>query len=130
MKTRTAGIKLGLMTLALGVGSAAQAAAPALGVLDRRGVELRILSLLPPRAELQHEIIRRAGLAEVTIYEVEKFPSVIREFQPQLLHAHFATEATAKARELRPGTGYARLGEGEERFNAQEFFIRHYTGKQ
>ena len=37
---------------------------------------------------------------------------------------------TAKARELRPGTGYARLGEGEERFNAQEFFIRHYTGKQ
>jgi polyphosphate kinase len=36
----------------------------------------------------------------------------------------------AKARELRFGTGYARLGEGEERFNAQEFFIRHYTGKQ
>ena len=71
-----------------------------LAELRRRGVELRILSLLPPRAELQHEIIRRAGLAAVTIYEVEKFPSVIREFQPQMLHAHFATEATAKAREL------------------------------
>ena len=56
-----------------------------LAELRRRGVEVRILSLLPPRAELQHEIIRRAGLAELTTYDVEKFPSVIREFQPQLL---------------------------------------------
>lgn len=71
-----------------------------LAELRRRGVELRILSLLPPRAELQHEIIRRAGLAELTTYDAGKFTSVIRAFQPQLLHAHFATEATAKAREL------------------------------
>lgn len=71
-----------------------------LAELRRRGVELRILSLLPPREELQHEIIRRAGLAEMTTYDVSKFADVIRDFRPQLLHAHFATEATAKAREL------------------------------
>ena len=68
--------------------------------LRRRGIELRILSLLPPREELQHEIIRRAGLVEITSYEVSQFANVIRKFKPQLLHAHFATEATAKAREL------------------------------
>lgn len=73
--------------------------------LRRRGVELRILSLLPPREELQHEIIKRAGLTEITIYNVAKFADVIREFKPHLLHAHFATEATAKARELSALTG-------------------------
>ena len=71
-----------------------------LAELRRRGIAVRILSLLPPRAELQHDIIHRAGLAELTTYDVSKFASVIREFQPQLLHAHFATEATATAREL------------------------------
>ena len=76
-----------------------------LAELCRRGVELRILSLLPPRAELQHDIIRRAGLANRTTYDVDSFPAVIREFQPQLLHAHFATEATAKARELSAACG-------------------------
>src|SRR5881396_64420 len=71
-----------------------------LAELRRRGVELRILSLLPPREELQHDIIRRTGLNQLTVYEPEKFASVVREFQPQLLHAHFATESTATAREL------------------------------
>src|ERR1043166_4129340 len=33
-----------------------------LAELRRRGVEVRILSLLPPRAEIQHRFIRRAGL--------------------------------------------------------------------
>ena len=33
-----------------------------LAELRRRGLELRILSLRPPRQELQHGIIRRAGL--------------------------------------------------------------------
>ena len=71
-----------------------------LAELQRRGVEVRILSLLPPREELQHEIIRRARLTEITTYDVTKFAEVIRAFKPQILHAHFATEATAKAREL------------------------------
>src|SRR5437870_9375612 len=71
-----------------------------LAELRRRGVEVRILSLLPPRAEVQHDIVHRAGLAELTTYDVEAFPSVVRAFRPQLLHAHFAANATAKAREL------------------------------
>lgn len=71
-----------------------------LAELRRRGIALRILSLRPPREELQHEMIGRAGLVDITTYDVARFPEVIREFKPQLLHAHFATEATAKAREL------------------------------
>ena len=71
-----------------------------LAELRRRGVAVRILSLLPPRDELQHDLVRRAGLTEVTTYESRRFTEVLDEFQPQLIHAHFATEATAKAREL------------------------------
>ena len=71
-----------------------------LAELRRRGVAVRILSLLPPRDELQHDLVRRAGLMEITTYESRRFAEVLDEFQPQLIHAHFATEATAKAREL------------------------------
>ena len=71
-----------------------------LAELRRRGVELRILSLLPPRDELQHALVKRAGLDRLVCYEPEKFSAVVREFQPQLLHAHFAREATAEARRL------------------------------
>ena len=76
-----------------------------LAELRKRGVELRILSLLPPRDEPQHEIIRRAGLDKLVEYDVSKFADVLREFQPQLIHAHFAKEATEKARELSALTG-------------------------
>ena len=71
-----------------------------LAELRRRGVELRILSLLPPRGDLRHEIVSRAGLDQITCYQVKDFLTVLREFRPQLLHAHFATEATAAAIEL------------------------------
>src|SRR6266404_6098999 len=71
-----------------------------LAELRRRGVELRILSLLPPRGDLRHEIVSRAGLDQITCYQAKDFLSVLREFRPQLLHAHFATEATAAAIEL------------------------------
>jgi glycosyltransferase involved in cell wall biosynthesis len=73
--------------------------------LRRRGVELCILSLQPPRDELQHEIIRRVGLDRIVEYEGAKFETVLREFRPDLIHAHFAREATAKARELSELTG-------------------------
>src|SRR5436309_11992911 len=66
-----------------------------LAELKRRGIELRILSLLPPREELQHDIIADAGLDKLTIYGEENFSSALKEFKPQLLHAHFATESTA-----------------------------------
>ena len=76
-----------------------------LAELRRRGVEVRILSLLPARAELQHDIVRCAGLDQLAVYDPAKFPAIMCEFRPQLLHAHFATEATAKARELSAACG-------------------------
>lgn len=76
-----------------------------LAELRRRGVELRVLSLLPPRDEPQHAIVREAGLDRVVEYEVQKFADVVRQFQPDLLHSHFAKEATGKARELSVATG-------------------------
>ena len=71
-----------------------------LAELRRRGVELRILSLRPPREELRHAIVAQAGLDRLTHYEPGQFSAVVRSFRPQLLHAHFATESTATAREL------------------------------
>src|SRR5439155_25695126 len=68
-----------------------------LAELRRRGIELRILSLLPPRGDLRHDIVASAGLDQITCYQPKDFLPVLREFQPQLLHAHFATEATEAA---------------------------------
>jgi glycosyltransferase involved in cell wall biosynthesis len=68
--------------------------------LRRRGFDARVFSLQRPVEGLRHQIITRAGLDEVTSYEPDKFAGLLREFQPQLIHAHFATEPTAAAREL------------------------------
>jgi glycosyltransferase involved in cell wall biosynthesis len=76
-----------------------------LAELRRRGVDLRILSLLPPRDEAQHAIVRRAGLDRLVEYDPAKFAAVVETFRPELLHAHFAREATEKARELSLLTG-------------------------
>src|SRR5256885_8167092 len=71
-----------------------------LAEVRRRSVEVRILSLRRPAEEPRHEIVARAGLAERTVYDPQEFPAVLREFRPDLVHAHFATQATAAAREL------------------------------
>lgn len=71
-----------------------------LAELRRRGIELRILSLLPARAGIRHDIIAGAGLEQLASYEPNDFSRIVQEFRPQLLHAHFATEATAMAIEL------------------------------
>src|SRR5207244_13585822 len=71
-----------------------------LAELRRRRIELRILSLLPARGGLRHDIFVNAGLEQITSYEPEDFLGIVQEFRPQLLHAHFATEATAMAIEL------------------------------
>jgi glycosyltransferase involved in cell wall biosynthesis len=68
--------------------------------LRKRGVEICILSLLPPRNEPRHEIVSSAGLDRITNYDVASFGKMVRDFRPQLIHAHFAKEATGKAREL------------------------------
>src|SRR5437588_8106335 len=71
-----------------------------LAELRRRGIELRILSMLPARSGLRHDIVVSAGLGQITSYEPKDFLRIVQEFRPQLLHAHFATEATAMAIEL------------------------------
>ncbi len=68
--------------------------------LRQRGVEVRILSLQRPTETLRHAIVEQAGLLERTLYEPDKFAGALREFGPQILHAHFATEPAACAREV------------------------------
>lgn len=73
--------------------------------LRRRGIELVILSLLPPRDEPRHEIIGRAGLDRLVEYDASRFGGVLKDFRPDLIHAHFAKEATQAARELSRSAG-------------------------
>jgi glycosyltransferase involved in cell wall biosynthesis len=76
-----------------------------LAELRRRGVSLRVLSLREPVESLRHEFIARAGLDKTTCYDPAQFPALLREFKPQMLHAHFATEPTAAVRELAQESG-------------------------
>src|SRR5206468_3331882 len=48
----------------------------------------------------QHDVVATSGLDRITCYRSEEFLDVLTKFRPQLLHAHFATEATAMAIEL------------------------------
>ena len=66
----------------------------------RRGISIKIFSLRPPKEQKFHEIIYEAGLLERTVYGQEHFQKTLQAFQPDLIHAHFATKATAAAREL------------------------------
>ncbi|HEX6827565.1 MAG TPA: glycosyltransferase [Burkholderiales bacterium] len=68
--------------------------------LLRRGVQLRILSLRPPTEELRHRVVGEAGLDRMTYYDRGSFLAELDGFRPQFLHAHFATYATAAAREI------------------------------
>jgi glycosyltransferase involved in cell wall biosynthesis len=76
-----------------------------LAELRRRGVEVCVLSLRRPEEELCHELVSRAGLLEHTTYDVDEFPEVLDTFRPQLMHAHFATEPAAAARDLAVSRG-------------------------
>ncbi len=71
-----------------------------LAELRRRGADVRILSLERQREPLRHRTVADAGLDEATEYDPSRFDDELRGFRPQLVHAHFATEATAVAREL------------------------------
>ncbi|MEP6664584.1 MAG: glycosyltransferase family 4 protein, partial [Verrucomicrobiota bacterium] len=66
--------------------------------LRRQGIEVRVFSLRNPTEELRHELIENSGLDKITNYDTENFTSALKEFRPQLLHAHFATEPSAAAR--------------------------------
>jgi len=71
-----------------------------LAELTRRGIGVRILSLRHPAEEPRHDVIARARLLDQTFYEEALYREALREFRPHLVHAHFARQATAKAREL------------------------------
>jgi glycosyltransferase involved in cell wall biosynthesis len=71
-----------------------------LAELLRRGIEVRILSVRPPLEEMRHEVFEGAGLHERTVYDRGEFSSILQSFKPDLLHAHFATRATAVAQRL------------------------------
>ena len=71
-----------------------------LAELRRRGVEVAVLSLRRPAEEVRHELVEEADLVERSVYDVDEFRSLLRTFQPDLVHAHFATEPTSVARGL------------------------------
>ena len=71
-----------------------------LAELRGRGNDLVILSALPPREEVRHGLFDDAGLGRITVYGEDRFREALRRFRPDLIHAHFATEAAAAARDL------------------------------
>ena len=70
-----------------------------------RGVEVLILSLRPPAEEPKHDVIGRTRLLDRTFYEEIPYREALRPFRPHLVHAHFARQATAKAREIAAEVG-------------------------
>jgi colanic acid/amylovoran biosynthesis glycosyltransferase len=68
--------------------------------LRRRDVEILAVSLRTPTETLRHPIIESSGLLDRTIYPPIEGLAALREFKPNLLHAHFATEPTAAARDF------------------------------
>jgi colanic acid/amylovoran biosynthesis glycosyltransferase len=71
-----------------------------LAEVARRGVDLRVLSLKVPDEPFCHHAAVTERLLDRTSYEVADFETMLDQFQPELLHAHFATEPTAIARVL------------------------------
>ncbi len=68
--------------------------------LRRRGVDVFIYSMTKPQEDLQHKIVQRSGLLDVTTDSEDVFRQWLAETPPQKLHAHFATEATKRAASL------------------------------
>src|ERR1043166_3126966 len=73
--------------------------------LRRRGVEILVFSLRHPTDSIRHDFITRSGLDSLTSYDPGTFLPALRQFQPQLVHAHFATEPAGRAREWAPEIG-------------------------
>ena len=72
-----------------------------LAELRRRGIEVRILSLRrPDEDEPHHEVVERSNLLEHTRYDRDEFERGLDAFDPDLVHAHFATRPAHAAREL------------------------------
>jgi colanic acid/amylovoran biosynthesis glycosyltransferase len=76
-----------------------------LAELRRRGSDVLVLALRQPVELLRHEVVSRAGLDTCTVYERANFEPAVRSFAPDVIHAHFATEPAAVARDLADGAG-------------------------
>src|SRR2546428_8688055 len=73
-----------------------------LAELRRRGVQVRILSLEPPRREPRHDLVAGAGLEPITCYQPNNFLAALKAVLPPPIHAPLATEAPATA--IEPAT--------------------------
>lgn len=71
----------------------------------RRGVQVRIVAWEDPGEPVRHPLVSRAGLDRLVTYDAGRHLTVLRDFRPQLIHAHFATRATAMAREFAADLG-------------------------
>lgn len=76
-----------------------------LAEVRRRGIDVSIYALKRPAENLQHELVNRAGLLDLVTYDLDEFRDRLDAFQPQLIHAHFATEPTRIARKLAADLG-------------------------
>lgn len=65
--------------------------------IKKRGVSVCILSMKRPDDSVVHDIVNKSGLGKETVYGTEHFSKTLEDFKPDLIHAHFATEATAEA---------------------------------
>lgn len=65
--------------------------------IKKRGISVCILSIKRPEESVVHDIVEKAGLEKETIYGSAHFSKALARFKPDLIHAHFATEATAAA---------------------------------
>ncbi len=68
--------------------------------IKRRGIKVLILSIRLPKESLHHDIVRKAALIQETVYGRQQFDQALLDFKPDLIHAHFATEATAAGIQL------------------------------
>jgi colanic acid/amylovoran biosynthesis glycosyltransferase len=68
--------------------------------LRRRGLDVCILSNRRPSESLRHRIVDEAGLLQRVVYVPDEFTNRLRAFRPHIIHAHFATEPAACARQL------------------------------
>lgn len=71
-----------------------------LAELCQRGVDVRVLSLKRPQEAVMHDSVRAERLLERTTYDELSFEDVIDDFDPDLVHAHFATDPAAIARAI------------------------------
>ena len=70
-----------------------------LAELLRRGIDARVLSLRRPDDPAGLRSGDASAVMPSITYEPDRFRAILRDFQPQLVHAHFATQAAAAARQ-------------------------------